>query len=204
MMNRYTIRGGAALAVALTWFFALGATPATAGDWELERGEEGNQVFSRKIDGEKIREYKIEMRIDAPLDKVWAVLSDHEALAEHPRVFEKTILKDEGSAVVLYEKDDCSPLKPRDFVVRIKANAANHTLSSELTTDYAPDPIEDVVRVPAYRSSWVLTADGDATAAVYKIFYDPGGRVPAKLYSVGMPSNLEGMRDWFQARANAL
>ncbi len=182
------------------------ATSAAAGEWRHEKGEEGNRVSSRATEGTSVREYRVEMQLDVAPDAMWAVLTDWGGvLAEHPQVIEQRVLWRGDDEVVVYEVDDCSPIKPRDFAYRIRIGRDGdaRTLRNELAEDLAPEPRDGIVRVPVYRTSWTVRPSGEGTEAVYTVLYDAGGRVPSKVYGLGMPSYLYAMRAWFQEQASA-
>ena len=182
------------------------ATSAAAGEWRHEKGEEGNRVSSRATEGTSVREYRVEMQLDVAPDAMWAVLTDWGGvLAEHPQVIEQRVLWRGDDEVVVYEVYDCSPIKPRDFAYRIRIGRDGdaRTLRNELAEDLAPEPRDGIVRVPVYRTSWTVRPSGEGTEAVYTVLYDAGGRVPSKVYGLGMPSYLYAMRAWFQEQASA-
>ncbi len=195
--------GHPSVAIVLTLVLAA-ATPAGAEEWRHEKGEQGNRVSSRAVEGTAVREYRVEMTLDVTPDAMWAVLTDWGGvLAEHPQVIEQRVVSRGADEVVVYEVDDCSPIKPRDFAYRIRIgrDGDTRTLTNELANEHAPAPREGIVRVPAYRTSWAVSPAGEGTEAVYTVLYDAGGRVPARVYGLGMPSYLYAMRAWFQERA---
>ncbi len=187
---------------------AILAVPAVAGakrrsteEWTHEKGAVGNAVFSRRVEGARIREYKVEMTLDAPVEDVWAMLTDWDSDAYMPRVLEQRVLSGGGSDVVLYQKDDCSPLEPRDYALRVHASrdGATYSVRAELANDQAPAPAEGVVRIADHYREWTLTADGDGSVLTMILFYDPAGKVPDKLYNAGVPRELLGIKPSIEA-----
>lgn len=192
--------------VPLTLVLAL-AGGAAADDWRHEKGDDGNRVSSRAVEGSSVREYRVEMQLDVSPDALWAVLTDWGGvLAQHPQVIEQSVVWRGENEVVVYEVDDCSPIKPRDFAYRIRVGRDGdaRTLHNELANDLAPEPREGIVRVPLYRTSWTVRPSGEGAEAIYTVQYDAGGRVPSRVYGLGMPSYLHAMRDWFQEQAGQL
>jgi len=178
---------------------AILAVPAVAGakrrsteEWTHEKGAVGNAVFSRRVEGARIREYKIEMTLEASVEEVYALLTDWGSDPYMPRVLEQRVLSGGGNDVVIYERDDCSPLAERDYAVRIRTSQDGETykVRSELANDLAPDAPEGVVRVPDHYREWELTPDGDGSSLTMYMFYDPGGKVPDKLYNTGAPGEM--------------
>ncbi len=198
-MGRTTITAALILSLAAT-----GA--AGADEWRHEKGEEGNLISSRAVEGTAVREYRVEMRLDVSPDAMWAVLTDWGGvLAQHPQVIEQSVVERGADEVVVYEVDDCSPIKPRDFAYRIRVGRDGdaRTLHNELANEHAPEPRDGIVRVPLYRTSWTVRPAGEGTEAVYTVLYDAGGRVPTRVYGFGMPSYLYAMRGWFQEQAGS-
>jgi hypothetical protein len=179
---------------------ALVTATAAAAQWQEEAGEDGNRVYSREVEGSRLREYKVVLTIDAPVDQVWALLTDWDGPPYMPRVIERRVLQESVSEAIIYQKDDCSPIKPRDYAVRVRAstNGSTYVLVSELANEYAPEPADGVVRVTSHTRDWTLRADGDHTEMEIVIYYDPGGKIPDKLYTMGMPENLLTIRDAIQ------
>ena len=195
-----TMRPGWALAAAL-----VGLLPAlaSAGDWTVEAGEDGNRVYSRSVSGERLREYRLVMKLDVAADALWAHLTDWDATPVSERILERRVISESGDEVVIYQKDNASPLKPRDHAMRKRTSRSGDTyrMTFELANDLAPAQEDGVVRVPAQRGSWTVRPDGDGSIAEFVIFYDPGGRVPDKLYNLGMPSNLLKMKAVLETHA---
>jgi len=185
---------GLVLAGVLLLFAAstAGAKRRSTEEWTHEDGAVGNAVFSRRVEDQRVREYKLEMTLDAPVADVWALFTDWDAEPYSTRVIEQRVLSGGGSDVILYQKDDCSPIKPRDYAVRVRTSTdgTTYTLTTELANEHAPAAEEGVVRVVNHWRTWTLTADGAGSALTMMLFYDPGGKIPDKLYNRAMPSNL--------------
>jgi hypothetical protein len=182
------------MSFALTWSMVCSAGAA---EWHLEKEAEGSTVYSREVTDSAVREYRVDMQLPAPVEDVWAALVDPSFFGDHPRVITRDFLSQQGGISVVYQRDDCSPIKPRDYAMTMVESRRGdaYVLTTDLANEHAPEPEDGVVRISAFRSQWTLTADGEGTAIEYVLFYDAGGRVPAKLYNWGMPSNLVAIRD---------
>ena len=56
--------------------------PALAGEWELERNEQGIRVYTREVPDSDIRQFRAEMTLPASLDRVLAVFDDFKRYPE--------------------------------------------------------------------------------------------------------------------------
>ena len=169
------------------------ALPALAADWELERQRDGVTVRSRPVTGSDYREYRTEFHLDAPADTVWAMITDFENLPL-PRIDEMRVLERAGDRVLLYQREDCSPFRARDYAVRLHLETAGEErrVGGELDAAAAPAPVEDVIRVDAHRRTWTVVPDGDGCVATFTFHHDPAG-LPPRLYHLGVLGNMIDM-----------
>ncbi len=184
-----------AFALALTATAIAPARPAAA-EWEEERERErkGFTIWSRPVSGSTYREYMVELHVEAPADRVWAVLTDWED-ETMPRVEERRVLSEGADGVVVYQRDDCDPYPPRDYALRLQVSRAvePYELRAELAPEAAPPVDEETVRVTRHSHRWTVRADGDASVAVLIVHHDPVG-LPGKLYHKGFLGSMKSLR----------
>jgi hypothetical protein len=174
---------------------AMGLTvPAGAADWELERQREGVTVHSRPVVDSDYREYRTEFHLAADADVVWAMITDFENLPL-PRIDEMKVLGRSGNQVLLYQREDCSPFRSRDYAVRLRLSDAGdeRRVIGELDEGSAPATVEDVIRVTAHRRSWTVAPDGTGSVATFTFHHDPAG-LPPRLYHLGVLGNMVDLR----------
>lgn len=176
------------------------ALPAWAGDWILDKDKDGVTVWSRAVSGSEYREYKVQLTIAATPDQVWAALSDFGG-ALPPRVAAQKVVSRAGNSLVLYQREDCSPLKDREYVMRVSLQPDARSLTAEVATDLAPST-EGLVRVPAHRHSWSVSAEGTGSIATMIMHHDPVG-VMDSLYHRGVLGNMSDLRDHLQRQAQS-
>lgn len=179
---------------------ALVTVPALAADWSLDKDKDGVTVWSRAVAGSDYREYKVQLKVSATPDQVWAALIDFGGSLP-PRVAAQKVVSRTGNSLVVYQREDCSPLKDREYVMRVTLQPDSRSLSAEVATDLAPST-EDLIRVPAHRHTWTVTADGEDAVATMVMHHDPVG-VMDSLYHRGVIGNMSDLRDHIQRQAQS-
>lgn len=171
-----------------------------AQSWDLVKEQDGIKIYTRQEAGKSLKAYKGIADIQAPSDKVFALIEnvyDHEWWGKGLSQVK----------VLLYEKNKRSryyleyrlpwPLFNRDLFVEVTVNA--DTVNRVFRTMAIPLPgvipeYPDKVRMPAYRQSWTITPFGRESAHVILEGYaDPAGNIPdwiTNLAIVDTPINI--------------
>ena len=191
MPERWRARHGRfAGAVLLVTMLLLGP-PASAADWELVSRTDALEIESRSQPGSAVRTLRARGLIDAPPRVVRAVIADVDRYAEFmPYVKESRTLAVEGDVSIVYQRLSFGFLgvSDRDYVLRIVETAVDESGAQAYTRwwnvgDSAQSPPQSsVVRVSINRGYWRLgpdERDPGRTRAVYCLFTDPGGQLPA-------------------------
>jgi len=174
--------------------------PAAASDWTMDKDKDGVTVWSRAVSGSEYREYKVQLKIAASPTQVWAALSDFGG-ALPPRVAAQKVVSRSGNSLVVYQREDCSPLKDREYVMRVTLQPDSHSLSAEVATDLAPNT-EGLIRVTTHSHTWTVAADGDGSVATMIMHHDPVD-VMDSLYHRGVLGNMTDLRDHIQRQAQS-
>lgn len=177
---------------------------SAAPEWELASDDDGVQVYSRAIEGSDVKEMKAYGTIDAPPERVLALLADVEVYEETmPYTEESKLLKRDGNDIYFYTRLDTPLVAKRDYALKITiSKQADGSLKSQWwpANHLAPKAIEGVVRVGVNEGYWLLTpAEGGAkTKAVYFVKTDPGGAIPSwivnKANTVAVPDVFLSLR----------
>jgi len=152
----------------------------------------------------------IEGRIEAPLDRVRAVLLDLEAFGEwFPSISQWTVLERErGVALVHGSQDMPWPVRDRDYVVRYRwplESDEPFELEAVAQRGALPAPEKGVVRLENLRTVWRLAAEGSrATRVEYDYAGDPGIPLPAWVASFGWERYTGVLIEALAARVEAL
>jgi polyketide cyclase/dehydrase/lipid transport protein len=187
---------------------------AAVAPWETVHTEDGLVVQSRARPGSAIAELRAEGAIAAPPAVVRAVVADVERYPEFmPYVkVSRVLARDSGGDTVVYQRLSFGALRllgvgDRDYVIRITEQVlASPTGQPVFRRRWnladaagAPPPEDSVIRLAVDRGLWELgPADpaGTRTRAIYCLFTDPGGSLPAW---VANQANRTGIPDVFAA-----
>lgn len=183
-------------AAAVLWTVPLSA----AADWRLDKEKDGVEVYSRAVSGSDYREYKVVMTLDASVDQVYAALVSYGAPLP-PRVAAQKVVSRSGNDLVVYQRDDCSPLKDREYTLRITLSPSSHSLEANVATELAPST-DGLVRVTVHRHTWSVSAGSSGAVATMVMHHDPAD-VSATLYHPGVLGNMVDLRAYLERVAKS-
>ena len=185
----------------------LGAPFALAADdgWRLEKDEDGIQVYTRAVEGQKIREIRGTVRVQARLSAVVAVLTDVPATPQlSDAIGEAQVLQRQSpSRYQVYQLLKMPwPLDNRDIVSQREIRQDAQTLAVTIVDAATPEaipPKSGIVRIQKSRQQWSLTPQADSSVlAEMRAMTDPAGPIPASVInsmSVGAPfKSLQKLR----------
>lgn len=173
--------------------------------WRLEKDQGGIQIYTRAVEGYKIREIRGVVRVQAPVSAVAAMLADP---AVTPQISEtvslaKVLRRQGAQRSQIYQVLDMPwPLDDRDIVVQREIRQDPKTYAVVIADSATPDaaPAEKGrVRVQKSRTQWTLTPQADGTVETeMRALTDPNGPIPASVInsmSVGVPfKSLDKLR----------
>jgi Polyketide cyclase / dehydrase and lipid transport len=179
------------LALSGLWIAAI----AQGAEWERVHTAGDLTIDARERPGSAVKEVRAEGVIEAPPHVVRAVVADAERYPEFmPYVKESRVLGRQTAGVLVYQRLSFGVLRllglsDRDYILRI-AERISPAPDGRVTYKRVwtavegpgPPPQPSVVRLVMNRGFWELRpADGGNahTAALYCIFTDPGGSLPA-------------------------
>ncbi|QQD17280.1 hypothetical protein I6N98_13010 [Spongiibacter nanhainus] len=189
------------LMIAMMAFVAMAATAgdgAKVGEWQLEKEEDGVQIYARSVEGWEIREILAVTTLSTTPGSVLAVLNDVEENAPKlSDVVRNSAIEQRESATryrIYTVMDMPWPLSDRDSfnqrVIEHDADSGVVTITDTATQGIKPEQ-EDLVRIQASRQQWRLTPLEDGQTKVeLQILVDPNGPIPSSLInsmSVGQP-----------------
>lgn len=174
------------LLFSLMWLGCSSLSLADNTAWQLEAENEDKniQVFTRKLEGSTLKEFKGVTKLKTDVNALVALLQDTQSATKwmHNIIeFEEKEKISEVESIVYSISETPWPVTDRDSYVRsILTVSESGVVKSTLTAlpDYAPKD-EDYVRMPSIKGGWVFTplADG-IVEVVYQIHADPGGSLP--------------------------
>ncbi len=152
--------------------------------WDLTINKEGIQVYTRKTDSVSIKEYKVTMRVSAPIDSVLKKVLDIKNLKNWSyRIAESELVKKiNDSTWIFYIHNDVEwPVKDRDHVSKVRLQKRNDVYCVLLTpyNNYVKRK-EGVVRITRFRGVWTLKKlDLGHTQVTQQLYGDPESNIPS-------------------------
>lgn len=156
-------------------------------EWELAMDKDGIKVYTRYIEGSKLKEFKATTEINAPLQEMMNLLKDGDHMKDWTASCSESRLlkKVSENELFVYSKTVAPwPVKDRDHIIlmKFKQQADGSILVSlDGKPDYIP-VTSSSVRVPYLKGFWHLTTIDDRTTQItYQIHASPGGSIPTWL-----------------------
>jgi ribosome-associated toxin RatA of RatAB toxin-antitoxin module len=164
-----------------------------ADGWEFLHRVDGVELYRKPVAGSRFPALQARTRLTAPAASVFRVISDYDHFTDFiPSVTASLVLAQSGVNTRVYQRLDLPMLfADRQYVIQVTDTLedAHHGLvrvnwqldksrSHALTAS-------DAVLPEAFTGFWSLrdTPDGSGCDAIYAIHVEPGGRLPAWLFS---------------------
>jgi carbon monoxide dehydrogenase subunit G len=161
--------------------------------WRFSRRIGDVDIYLRPVEESTFPALRAHARIDAPLAAIYAVISDYDNFQDFiPSVLDSRILKRHKDTAWVYQRLGF-PLMVADrhYVIKV-TDTLNQAEAGYIEVDWHLDReqsrslrIDGAVLPNSFSGSWQLTAlkNGQQTDATYSIHVEPGGMLPAWLYS---------------------
>lgn len=164
--------------------------------------KDGVRVSARAVPGSSIKEVRAEGLVEAPPERVLAVLADVGAYPEimPPTEAARLLQRDEDGTAFYYMVINPPLIRRRDYCIslrqarlpdgRLRSAWALHDVGGR-----CPAPQPGVLRIQRNQGEWLLTPErnGQATHVMYQAFTDPGGQVPAWMVNLATARSLPGV-----------
>ncbi|GAA4405180.1 START domain-containing protein [Nibrella viscosa] len=154
-------------------------------EWRLEKDKNGIKVYSRHLEGAKLKEIRVVCEVEGTLSQLVAYLSDIENFKHVVyRTKESYPIRWERDNEVVYynESDSPWPVANRDLVMRMTFQQHPVTKVLRIEARNVPDglpPKPGIVRIPFWHSVWtVRQVDSRHIHIDYFFKVDPGGEIP--------------------------
>ena len=170
------------MGILLAWAVAASATAMEA-DWQPAKEANGVRVATAKIAGSKFVAFRAETQIDASVDEILAVLTDHETYPEwyfNCKDTEVIEWGDAHSALVRVTIKTPFPLANRDAVNLVTVEPrTDGTLVRLVSQPERVPEVRGLVRMSVADGSWWLEPNAEGTRVTHFYNADPEARVPA-------------------------
>ena len=180
------------VAVILVLISLLFQTVAKSQDgWILKKEKKGIKIYSRKVNGFKVDEIKVETEYEGRLSQLAAIILDVSTQSEwvYKTVKSELVKRVSTTELFYYAEIACPwPFDNRDLVAHmtIGQNAGSRvmTIVAKSVDNYLPKK-EDIVRLKYSNATWTVTPVNNGHIKVdYRIIIDPGDGVPAWLLNM--------------------
>jgi hypothetical protein len=167
-------------------------------DEGYQRVDERHGVTVFRRPGSKVIEFGAEGVIDAPPDKVRAVLLDYpHANRLVKNIAETRALGRASDSLDVYQRLSLPVIADRDYTLHVTWSQEGDALVHKFETrnPAGPPPVHGVVRVNVHEGQWVLRPidGGKRTQATYRMRLDLGGSVPAWMGRGRAMSDVPGL-----------
>ena len=169
-------------------FFFSSLLKAEQSPWQLRQSREGIPVYTRKVAGSPILEYKANVIVDAPISKAVALFEDEKQIRRwYFQCVRSELVENEGpqKEIIYLILHLPWPVAPRDFVFRRtkSEDPANGTISYSLTALPNRLPmVKGMIRVKSIESVWRFTPLPNGQTEVYfQQHTDPAGSIPSSI-----------------------
>jgi polyketide cyclase/dehydrase/lipid transport protein len=155
--------------------------------WKLASDAKDVVIYSRPHADSSLKEFKAIGFIDAPSSAVHAVIDDFENYPKFmPYTVECRVIKQEGDAVIGYQRVSPKICEDRDYTLRVSkkswpgAKGLTYLSQWQTANELGPAERKGIVRLKVCNGTWLLEPDGAArTRATYSIYSETGGVIPA-------------------------
>lgn len=186
--------------------FLLAGQPEGEDNWELGKEKNGISVYTRVMEGSKLKEYMAVCEVDATPEQLVAILYDIDNYVNWmASVKEAELLEKDGENVfyVYSEVKVPFPFDNRDQVTKSvivdDPDSDKKIIEVEIVPDYRPEK-KGVVRIPFGEGNWeFIPLENGKTKVNHRFGADPGGSIPAwvvNMFLVDAPvKTMEGLKE---------
>lgn len=166
-------------------------------NWDLAKDKNGVKVYTRKLQGWGIKEYKAIMNIKTSPSKIVKALKDVSGRYEwaYNSIEIREIERPNEDEVAIYNKVDAPwPVADRDNITRFKfsyPSASTTRVDMTVIKSHAKAPVYDgIVRIERLKGHWLIRDKGNGwTEIIQQCVAEPGGSLPDWLANSAVVDN---------------
>ena len=155
--------------------------------WELDKDKEGVQVFTRKVEGYAIKEYKAIITLKTTATQLTNLLKDHANLKSWfvKCPISKRLKKVSNNEYYVYFLNDAPwPVSDRDNITKMifeLLDNGTQVVYLKCVPNYIPEK-SGIIRLPRMQAKWTFEPQADGMVKVtQQVLADLGGKVPGWL-----------------------
>jgi ribosome-associated toxin RatA of RatAB toxin-antitoxin module len=186
----------------LSWMLSLDVSAlewqVDGDDWTFSRRIGDVDIYLQSVEESAFPALLAHTRIAAPVGAIYAVISDYGHFPDFiPLVLDSRILKQQRSTAWVYQRLSFPFFATdRHYVIRVsdilhQAEAGRIKVEWQLDREQSRSLFSDSAVLPdAFSGSWQLTQleEGQGSDALYSVHVEPGGILPAWLFSAASES----------------
>ncbi len=168
------------------------SNPLIAQEWELEKDKGGIKVFTRKVEGYAIKEYKAITTLKTTIEDLVKLMKNHEDLKSWfvKCPISKRLKKvSEDEYYVYFLNDAPWPVSDRDNITKMTFELLDNgtqLIHLQGIPDYLPKK-SGVVRLPRMEAKWMFEPQANGMVKVtQQVLADLGGKVPGWLVNLAI------------------
>ncbi|MCD4682619.1 MAG: START domain-containing protein [Bacteroidales bacterium] len=191
----------------LTIFLCLLLTASiySQGEWEIRKEEDGIKVYTRKVEGSKIQEFKAIAIMDAKLSSVIAVMKDVNNYPDFLKNLVETRLLEANDTFQMHYLINKTPwpVTDRDGIFSSVFSQYYDTKLVKMTVKFEKDYVlenDKCVRMEDATGFWLFDPlETNKVEVTYQMHIDPGGNIPSwvlNMFIVDAPiKDLKAIRE---------
>lgn len=166
-------------------------------NWDLAKDKNGVKVYTRKLEGWGIKEYKVVMDVQISPSKIITVLKDVPSRYEwaYNSIEIREVERPNSEEVAIYNKVDAPwPVADRDNITRFSfsyPNASTTRVDMTVLKSHQKAPVYDgIVRIERLKGHWLIRDKGNGwTEVIQQCVAEPGGSIPDWLANSAVVDN---------------
>jgi hypothetical protein len=158
-----------------------------AQDWVLKKDKKGIQVFTRKVEGHAVKEYKVTITLKTTVAKLTNLLKDHanfQSWFVRCPVSKRLKKVSENEYYIYFLVDAPWPVSDRDNITQMVFELLDNgtqLIHLKAVSDYIPEK-PDLIRITKLKGKWMFEPQANGMVKVtQQILADPAGKIPAWL-----------------------
>lgn len=171
-------------AVNIAAFCIFSVLAPAQNQWELEKENDGVQVYSKEVPGYQLKAFKAKVQIAAEIDTIYYFLlkMEHRTKWMYGTKEARLLHKAEGREYILYSIYDAPwPVTDRDMILKFItepfADKNERMIQYSSLSHYIPiNP--DYVRIEKSQGSWKLRQNGNVVEVIFEGFTSNAGSLP--------------------------
>lgn len=154
-----------------------------ANKWQLEKKEQGVEVYTRASELSDFKEFKATVKIAAETSAVFAAITEPSRLTHWmaDTIYAEIIERGAGKQSAYIINKVPFPLQNRDGVFQYEVDKSNPEAIKIVVTSGNPNikANDDYVRIASAKGYWLIEKSQQGSQVTYQMLLDPGGSVPS-------------------------